>query len=318
MAARPDVRQISVAERPPIYAHPDRALARLAARQHGVVARRQLPAAGLTPSVIKSRIACGRLIRLHHGVYAVGHASLTDHGRWMAAVLAAGLGALLSHSDAAALHRLRPPGDHVLTDVTTTARVQSTLALRVHHTRNLDPRDRAVVAAIPTTSVARTLVDLAAILQPRPLMKVLDEAERRRLLDPAALRDALDRVRTRRGPGHARLSAALDRLATIGAQPTESELEDAFLAIVDGHDLPQPRTGHHLRGFRVDACWPEHGLVVELDGWAFHNTRRSLEDDRTRANVLQAHGWRVLRFTYRQLTQEPRAVADLVAAALAR
>lgn len=283
-----------------------------------MVARRQLLAAGLSSSTIGRRVASRHLVPLHHGTYAVGHAHLTDHGRWTAAVLAVGPGALLSHEDAAALHQLRARRNHPRVHVTTTGRAQSTRDIRVHGARSLDPRDRTTVAGIPTTSVARTLVDLAGVLRPRPLLNAINEAERRNRLDLDAVERALDRAHTRRGPGHARLRAALDRLARIGTQLTESDLEDAVMAVVDAHDLPQPRTAYHLHGFRVDVCWPEHGLVVEADGWEFHKTRRSFEEDRMRANVLQAQGWRVLRFTHRQLTQEPGAVADLLAAALAR
>jgi very-short-patch-repair endonuclease len=233
-------------------------------------------------------------------------------------VLAAGPGAVLSHRDAAALHGIRPPGNHRRTEVTTPARAASTPRLQIHRTTTLDPRDATAVGGIPVTSIARTLVDLAGTVPPRHLAKALDEAERQHLLDVRALGAALERTRQRHGPGHARLRAALQRLATTGAQPTESELEDAFLALVDAHDLPQPRTNHRLHGFKVDACWPAHRLVVELDGWAFHYTRRAFEQDRERANVLQTHGWRVLRFTYGHVVRHPAGVAATVAAALAR
>jgi len=247
--------------------------------------------------MLKSRVASGQLLRLHRGVYAVGHARLRREGWWMAAVLAAGSGALLSHRDAAALHGLRPPGDHKRWEVTTTRRATSTQRVRVFRTAALDAEDIATVAGIPTTSVARTLVDLAAVVTPRELRKALAEAERRRL-DVKGIEDALERTRTRNGRGHAGLRHALEELRTIGAPITRSELEDRFLALLDAHDLPRPATNASVEGMEVDACWPERRLIVELEGWGPHATRRAFQDDRTRANDLTAAAWTVLRFTW--------------------
>lgn len=236
----------------------------------------------------------------------------------MAAVLAAGPGALLSHQDAAALHGLRSAVKAPRVHVTTVRRAASTRGLRVHRARELDPRDRAVVDGIPVTSVTRTLVDLAGVLGPRQLTWALDEAERLRLLDVPALHDALTRTRGRRGPAHARLGAALERLSAIGAQPTASDLEDLFLEITERHGLPPPRTNHRLLNYSVDACWLEQRVAVELDSYEYHRTRHKFENDRIRSNRLQARGWVVLRFTHRQLVGEPNRVADTVATVLAR
>lgn len=183
-----------------------------------MVARRQLLAAGVVSSTIGRRVDSAHLIQLHRGVYAVGHARLTREGRWMAAVLAVGRGAVLSHRDAAALHGLRPPGDHVRTHVTTLAHAASTAAIQVHRTTVLDAhRDFAAVDGIPATSVARTLVDLAGVVKPELLAKALEQAERRNVLDAQAIEALLERTRGRHGRGHAAIRGALAQLAATGA-----------------------------------------------------------------------------------------------------
>ncbi len=312
-------RHFVVVERPKSDAHPDETLARLAAAQHGVVARRQLLAAGITPSMIKTRAAHGRLIRLHHGVYAVGHARLTRDGYAMAAVLACGPSAVLSHRDAAALHGLIRPGDHVRTHVTTTAHVNGTRRIQVHRTAALDPRrDVTRIAGIPATGVARTLVDLAGVVTSGRLVKALAEAERNHLLDVRAIEDVLRRTAHRRGKGHAAIRTALGRLAVIATQLTRSDLEDELLALCESHGLPRPSTNTWLGDMEVDACWREQRVVVEADGWSGHKTRHAFAEDRIRANALQNRGWIVLRFTHGQVVHEPAVVARTVADALAR
>lgn len=296
--------------------HPDEVLRALAARQHGVVARRQLLAMGLTARMVERRAAGRQLVRIHHGVYAVGHARLRREGWWMAAVLAAGPGALLSHRDAAALHGLRPPGDRARVEVTTTRRAASTPQVRVHATTILDARDRAIVAGIPTTSLARTLVDLAAVGTRRELRKALEEAERRRL-DVAGVEEALGRTRGRRGRGHEQMRRALAELAAIGAPVTRSELEERFVRLAQAAGLPRPQTNYGVEGMEVDACWPRERVAVELDGWADHGTRHAFQRDRERGNALEAAGWRLLRFTWADVTRRPDETARRVATALA-
>lgn len=266
--------------------------------------------------MVASRVASGQLVRLHRGVYAVGHARLRQEGWWLAAVLAAGRGALLSHRDAAALHGLRPPGSRQRIEVTTTGRASSTRAIRVHATTVLDAGDAATAAGIPVTSVDRTLVDLAAVVTPRELRKALAEAERRRL-DVRGIERAMAATARRRGKGHAALRAALAELRAVGAPITRSELEDRFLALLDAHRLPRPQTNYGIEGMEVDAAWPEQRLAVELDGWEPHSTRRAFQEDRTRANDLTAAGWAVLRFTWGDVTARSEETAARVRRALA-
>jgi very-short-patch-repair endonuclease len=285
-------------------------LAELARRQHGVVTRRQLLDAGLTRTVVQRRLDSGHLLRLHRGVYAVGHAQLRREGRWLAAVLAVGDDAALSHRSAAALHGIRD-GDGVI-DVATARRV-SVRGLVIHRAV-LAPEDIATRAGVPVTTVARTLVDLAAVLPPKRVADLLREADRAGRLDAAALRGALDRAGG--GCGSA-LRAALDEHERLATSLTRSVLEDRFLALLDADGLPRPLTNHRIEGMEVDAAWPEQRLVVELDGWAFHADRRAFQDDRTRAARLMAAGWVVLRFTHADVTERLAWVAATVRELLA-
>lgn len=295
----------------------DRAVVAFAHRQHGVVSRSQLGALGLSETMIRDRMRRGLLLRLHRGVYAVGHAHLRREGRWLAAVLAVGPGAVLSHRDAAGLHDLRS-ANHARIDVMTTQRGRrSQPRIVVHHTTVLHPLDVTTVGGIPVTSVARTLVDLAGVVSKESLAKAVNEAERQQTFDLNAVEAALARTRSRNGRGHANLSAVLADLTANGPSLTRSELEDRFVALIEAHRLPRPRTNAHLGPFEVDALWPEQRLVVELDGWRDHHTRRAFQHDRAKANALQRHGYRVLRYTYADVTRRPARVAGELRAFLA-
>ena len=293
--------------------HTDRLIGTLAARQWGVVSRGQLLEAGLTRKQIADRVRAGRLLRLHPGVYAVGHARLRSEGHWLAAVLAVGPGAALSHRDAAGLHGLRP-ANHARVDVTTTRQPRAIDGIAIHRTRVLEADDVTHIAGIPVTTVARTLVDLAGTVPRDHLAKAIKEAERQRTFDLRKVEAALARTRGRTGRGHQALKAAIAEHAALGLSATDSILEDAFLRLVRSVRLPKPATQVVIEGFRIDAVWRAQRLAVELDGWQDHGTRRSFEADRERDAALTAAGWRVVRFTHRQVTHRP----DLVARTLRR
>jgi very-short-patch-repair endonuclease len=182
----------------------------------------------------------------------------------------------------------------------------------------LAAEDRTIVDGIPATSVARTLVDLAGTVARAQLRKALDEAERQRVFHLRAIERVMAATARRPGSGHAEMRAALDELRTIGAAITRSELEDRFLALLDAHDLPRPTTNASVEGMEVDAAWPARRLVVELDGWNAHATRRAFQEDRERGNALELAGWRLLRFTWADLTRSADDTAARVRAALAR
>jgi len=286
-----------------------RAIGRLAARQWGVVARRQLLAAGLSPTAIRDRVRSGHLLALHPGVYAVGHARLRREGYWLAAVLAVGPGAALSHRDAAGLHDLRA-ANHARIDVSTAGHPRASAKIAIHRTRTLDAQDITTVRGIPVTTVARTLVDLAGTVPHDHLTKAIKEAERRSAFDLTQVEAALARTRGRRGPGHRALNEALAERRALEATFTRSPLEDAFLPLLRDRGLPIPATNATIEAIQVDAVWHSQRIAVELDGWQDHGTRRAFERDRERDAILTAAGWRIVRFTYRQVTQGPDAVIE--------
>jgi very-short-patch-repair endonuclease/predicted transcriptional regulator of viral defense system len=291
----------------------DRAIAALAARQYGLVTRRQLRGLGLGDTAVTKRAVAGRLHRVHRGVYAVGHRVLPPRGAWMAATLACGDGAVLSHASAAALWEIRPTSGVVHVTVPT-AGGRRRPGLCVHRDPALGAEEITTRAGIPVTTVARTLLDLAGTLPARALHRALDEAAVTRRLDLSRL-DAL----LERHAGHhraAKLRAALDSHRP-GTTLTRSELEERFLALCRAHELPQPAVNAAVARLEVDFLFAAARLVVETDGWRFHGTRAAFERDRRRDATLTLAGYRALRFTHRQLEREPDAVAATVAAALA-
>jgi predicted transcriptional regulator of viral defense system len=291
-------------------------IARLADVQHGVVARRQLAALGVGRGAIEKHLSRRSLIPLHRGVYAVGHRQLRIEGRWLAAVLAAGPGGVLSHRDAAALHGMRKPPESRKVSVTTSSAARAIEGLWLYRRRVLGDEDRAVVRAIPVTSPARTLVDLAPMLTAGQLQSTLGEADRRGLLDVPAVERALARTKGRHGQGHARLRAALDAHAKHGAVLTRSPLEERFLDLVLDAGLPRPLLNVPAGGFEVDALWPDHGVIVELDGWAHHKERAAAARDRDKTNRLQVAGYVVLRFLHGDVVGDPERVVGALRDAL--
>jgi very-short-patch-repair endonuclease len=280
-------------------------------RQHGVCARAQLFALGLSRGAVDRRIERGRLRPVHRGVYALGHRALSAHGHWMAAVLAGGPGAVLSHTSAARLWELpaRARGPiHV--SLPRGRRPRRGLAF---HDSPLPADERTALNGIPVTTAARTLLDLAAVLPRQRLEKAINEAEYRRLGDATPLTALVERYPRRRGT--ANLRAILDA-GRLGENPTRSDLEDDFLDLLRRHGLPRPRTNVAMKigglSIEADCVWEEHRLIVELDGRDAHGTARAFEADRARDRRLQAAGWRAIRVTGRQLDHEPRALdADL-------
>jgi len=277
------------------------------------MARSQLLDAGLSATEVRDRVRSRRLLPLHPGVYAVGHARLRSEGHWLAAVLAAGPGAVLSHRDAAGLHDLRP-ANHLRIEVSTTGRARSSAKLAVHRTRILDGDDVTTVSRIPVTTVARTLVDLAGQVPRDHLAKAIKQAERQRTFDLATVQAAMARTRGRRGPGHRALREAIEEHAALGLSATDSALEDAFHRLVRDNGLPSPAINANVEGLRVDALWRTERVIVELDGWTHHHTRDAFERDRERDATLTTAGWRVVRFTHHHVIRRP----DLVAQTLRR
>ncbi len=297
----------------------DDAIFALAARQHGVVTRAQLLAAGLTRGMVATRRGSGQLHRLHRGVYLLGGLRgplEPERAREMAAVLASGSTAVLSHRSAAWLWGALPrPGPATPVDVTVPRHSRTRRpAVRVHRSRDLPPHDTTRLDGIPVTTPARTLRDLSLVVGARDLDRAAARLERRRLIGSKEI-EALP-ARHRGRPGARLLRAALP--CGDGPTLTRSTAEERFLDIVRRGRLPRPRTNVVVRGHEVDFFWPEEKLVVEVDGFAFHASRHSFENDRRRDAELAAAGLRVVRVTWRQIAKETDVTLVRVAQALAR
>ena len=292
---------------------PDAVIAALAARQYGVVSRRQLVDAGLTRGAIEHRLRIGWLHRVYRGVYAVGHPPLMREARWMGAVLACGDDAGLSHACATALWEIRPySGVWIDVSVPSRAGRRKRDGVRIHRCGTLTAEDFTTHRAIRVTTVARTLLDVAATLTPPRLARTVEQTEIRRLFDLAAVEQALARHPNHRGAAPLRQALALYRPDEL----KRSVLEHAFLALCHEHGLPRPLVNHIVEGKEVDFFWPDHRLIVETDGAGTHLTRAAFHRDRARDARLLALGYRVLRFTELQVSTDARTVAQTVGAVL--
>jgi hypothetical protein len=303
--ARSDVRSARGAAR-----SVDERVAALATRQYGVVTHGQLVACGLNRAAIQRRVRNARLRRVHRWVFAVGHAALPREGAWLAAVYATGQDAALSHRSAAELlelGRFRSPRISVVN----TGHTRVT-GVDTYRTRHLDSRDVTVHKGIRTTTVARTLVDLTDVLTAHQLAHVINEAAFRRRLDLADVRAAMERANGRRNLKL--LWRAID-MYLGGSAGTRSSLEDAFLALVAEAGLPEPLVNVSIEGDERDFSWPDHALVVEVDGPG-HERPTARSDDERRDETLAHAGYEVLRITELELAHAPREVVMRVQRAL--
>jgi very-short-patch-repair endonuclease len=278
----------------------DRRLAGLAARQHGVVSRAQLVGLRLSDEAIRKRVVAGRLHRLHRGVYAVGHPAVTQQGRWLAAVLACGPGAVLSHGSAAQLWGLpwRQKGRIDVTVPGTGGRRRRRLV--VVHRSPMEANEVVVQDRIPVTSPSRTLVDLADYRRKRPLERAIDEAAFLRL-------DSTGVVPRHGRRGSGLLAEVLERHEP-GSTRTKSNLEEAMLAMCREHELPPPEVNADTEGYESDFVWRAQRLIVEADSRAAHLTQAAFEKDRLRDADLTTAGWRVVRVSDTRLLTRPEAV----------
>jgi very-short-patch-repair endonuclease len=290
----------------------DAAIARVAARQQGMVTRVQLRDAGFDDRLLRRRMAAGWLTRRHQGVYLLG-VFAGPLGDEAAALLACGSRAAISHWTTAAAFGLRERMEgepvHVVAAGGLTGRRAGVYA---HRVEVLPARDVTLVHGLRMTTPARTLLDLAASTPLPRLDELVEEAEVRELVTRSELLSMLDRGAGRPGIGAFR--------AVVGSadEPafTRSEAEKRLLALVRAAALPLPRTNTRIAGLEVDAVWPQQRLVVEVDGFQYHGTRPAFERDRTRDARLLVAGYRVLRITWRRLVREPEAIVAILAAAL--
>jgi very-short-patch-repair endonuclease len=287
----------------------------LARRQHGVVTRAQLLELGLSPKAVRHRAKTHRLRQLHRGVYLVGPI-MPARAREMAAVLAIGLYAGLSHWSAAWLWRLISPqrGDTPVDVSVVGGNHAGRTGIRLHRVSRLDPDERAIVDAIPTTTVARTLVDLASVTDGRSLERAIATAEREKLIGRPELESMVTRYRG--WPGMRALRAVLAE--NNGPLLTRSEAEARFLSLIRKARLPAPKTNVMVEGYEVDFLWPVQRIVVEVDGYRYHGSRPQFEKDRRRATELAARGIQVISLSWRQIVNDSLATAVQLGQALVR
>jgi very-short-patch-repair endonuclease len=307
-------KQASGRRRSSPLAERERRLASLASRQYGVVGRWQLVELGFGDEPIKLRLRAGRLHPLHRDAYAVGHRVVTRRGKWLAAVLAMGPGAFLSHESAAALWALA--GDRPRVDVTAPGGRQvrpGRKGIRVHRCK-FDPDEVVVRDGIPVSTVARTLFDLAEQSELHRLKSAWDEASRLRRLRPAEVAIVYERGYGRRA--RRRIKPFLDAEQRY-VEDTASPLEDRFAVFCTAHRLPRPQTNVLVDGDEVDALWPAARLIVELDSWEYHAHRAAFETDRSRDTDHLLAGYRTIRVTHRRLSHEVDRLAAQIRALLA-
>ncbi len=287
----------------------ERAIARIGARQDNVISCEQLIAAGLGRGAIAHRLRAGWLQRIHQGVYLIGAAPPTAMARARAAAIACGPEAVVSHRSVAELLGLLPEaqGDVHVTVVGRNPHRQS--GIWIHRVAQLPRHEVVTIRGMRVTSVARAIADLAATEPPRNVEYAYQEALYRRIVTPRAVGAVVNREPRRKGARVIRALLSENRM-------TRSEKERALLRLLDAAQLPRPVTNVRLHGYLVDAYWPEHGLVLEFDGWPAHGHRLAFEENRKRDQVLLAHGVRVMRVTGRHLGREPVAVAARIAMAL--
>ena len=282
----------------------------LATQQHLVVALDQLVALDLSPRAVQHRAAVRRLHRIYRGVYSlVPPRVLTRQGKWMAAVLACGRGAVVSHRTAAKLHGLlNYQGTKLDVSVPGRRRRKPGPNVVVHRSTMLSSKDVTVVDNIPCTTVARTLFDLADVVDRRRRERAFDQAEILEVLNMGAIADQLERNPTR--------AAALRTKALLaehypGSTPTESQLEEAFLALCRRAGLPQPEVQQWINlpdggdPIRADFLWRRERVIVETDGERFHNTRQRRRSDRRKDQRLTVHGFRPVRTDGKQVLDRP-------------
>lgn len=269
----------------------------LAAGQHGVVSLPQLTKLGFTPTMLRKRLEAGRLYRVQPKVYSL-LPSLKSAGRMMAAVLSCGPGAALSHRAAAAIWDLGPwPTGAV--DVSVAKNKGPRRGVRIHRVTELEAMEKD---GFPVTTPSRTLIDCART-EPRPRVeRMWEQADRLGLLDIGELDGSRSRV----------LQELIEERRE--APPSKNELERAFLDVCREHTIAVPSLNAVVQGEEVDAYWPQDDLVVELDGYEWHKTRAAFENDRRRDAKFARAGLRVLRFSWRQVTRQPRDVAEAIVA----
>lgn len=292
----------------------DSAVAALAWRQFGLLATWQALPRGISERALTSRARDDRLHRVHQGVYSLVAPPLRPPARQLAAVLAYGPPAVLSHLTAAWLWDLLPARGSLVHVTVPDCKRRRRPGIAVHGMA-LEDFERTVRASIPVTSVARTLLDLAGSVSPLELRRSYERAEHLRRLNLREIAAVIDSHPRRRGARRLERLAAYDPSAAAQAA---SELERRFLDLIRRAGLPTPQVNVLVEGYLVDCHWPRAGLVVELDGYEFHSGRREFQRDREKITALQLAGLTVLPFTHHDVTKRPQIVVRGVLGGLRR
>ncbi len=285
----------------------DARIAQIASRQHGNITCRQLMSVGLSQQQVAYRVKVRRLFLVHRGVYGVGRTPRTVLERASGAVLACGSGAALSHRSALALWDLAPWSWGM---AVTAPSKHDHAGIKAHRSTNLLRRDFRREKGIRVTSPARTLLDCAPSLSDRALSRAVNEALRRKLVRRGELADVVDRF-----PRHSG-ARRLAPFATADDGPTRSGWEDDFPAFCRRFGLPEPVMAARVAGYEVDALFPREKVIVELDGWQFHSSRQSFEDDRERDACTLAAGHVTVRLTWERMHARGRREAARLEAIL--
>jgi very-short-patch-repair endonuclease len=289
-------------------------IAQIAAFQRGRVAHAQLLAAGIPNRTIYRLAAKGQLHREHRSVYAVGHTAPTPLAPETSALLACGDHAVLSHYTAALLHKLIPHGDGHIHVTIRGRHGPNPTGVKVHRTKTLARRDVTAVQGLPVTTPRQTLFDLAAAADVALVERAVEEALTQKMVTERELRAQAKQVVGQRGG--TLVTAILDAYKETGI--TKSKAERRFLALLRAARLPQPRTNFSFQGYSLDCYWPELGVVVEVQGYQFHSSRKKFERDTRKAAALTAAGLTVAYVTWLQMENEPYAVVARTAQTLAR
>lgn len=308
------VRVLGCSEEVRVAGTRDQRIAEIAGRQRGRVAGWQLQAVGITADAVDSRVRNGRLFRVYRGVFIVGHCGPVELGDETSALLAAGEGCALTGISGSIVWDILGPecADGVIHLASRRDHRLTHHGIRVHQTRILTPEDVRVRRGLPILSAARTLLDLAEQVTLRQTELALDRALVARLLTRADVLRMTSRAASRHG---AKVLNGLlgGRAPTV----TRSEAEECVLALIREADLPVPLLNVRVHGFEVDFYWPEHRLVLEVDGFRYHSSRRAFEHDRLKDATLQAAGVATTRVTWRQITGARLPVVARLAQALA-
>jgi hypothetical protein len=284
-----------------------RRVAGLAARQHGNVTLAQMQAIGLSPGEIRERYEQGWLVRRHTGVYAVGHVPRTRESRWLAAVLALGEGAVLSHVAAGAHWSLLHGAAITELIVPTTAGHPKRDGIVVHRQR-LPASHVTVHRGIPVTTPIRTILDLAAVLSLSALAKAFEQAQVILRVPPAPL--AAEVIARPRQRGNAKLRRIL--VGAVDPAAVRSVLELRFLRMCASYGIPRPQVNERIGAWTPDFLWPDRGLVVETDGYDFHRTAAARRRDAIKDEFLRSVGLEVIRLTWADVTERPSETAARV------